>query len=433
MENKLIVFEDDRFEDFYPLTYLRPTFFLRPGIRYLFERILDYFPGYSPFLFCRPEIADIVSETTSYPVNKFQMHNRGDLVLVNGRIKISKEFVQALKAAGKNAVLTSGGNVAAIKIIGGLTPEENSDLLNGELGSFAEKIRHRSESMELDLSFYNYLWDIVGDIDNAIADDFEFLKRQTAPRLEELKKQLELHGERKIYPGVDFINPGSIYIAPDAEILPGNVVDASKGPIFIGNRARIEPFSYVIGPVYVGKETILVGGRIAGSSIGPVCRVGGELEESIIQGYSNKYHAGFIGHSYIGEWINLGAMTTNSDLKNNYAPVKVSVNGKDINSGSLKVGSFIGDFTKTAIGTLLNTGINIGIVCNIISEGLLVSDREIPPFTWLSSRHKMDYSPAKAIDTIERTMARRGKELTVSLRQRLMAIAAQKADKTKGL
>jgi hypothetical protein len=167
---------------------------------------------------------------------------------------------------------------------------------------------------------------------------------------------------------------------------------------------------------------MVTGGKISGCSIGAVCRVGGEVEETIIQGYTNKYHAGFLGHSYVGEWVNFGAMTTNSDLKNNYTPVKVAVNGKEIDTGSLKVGSFIGDFTKTAIGTLLNTGINIGISCNLVSDSLVV-DKEIPDFTWYSMRHKMEYSMAKALDTIERTMARREKKLTAALRKRLEEVS----------
>ncbi|MEW5925635.1 MAG: hypothetical protein AB1746_16755, partial [Candidatus Zixiibacteriota bacterium] len=128
-----------------------------------------------------------------------------------------------------------------------------------------------------------------------------------------------------------------------------------------------------------------------------------------------------LGHAYVGEWVNLGAMTTNSDLKNNYGPVNVTLNGVEHNTGNIKVGSFIGDFTKTAIGTLLNTGINIGLSCNIVADGL-VTDKEIPSFTWYSMRHKMTYNFVKAVGVIERSMTRRGKEPTEALRKRLMEV-----------
>ncbi len=428
MSKWLIIFEDDRFDYFYPLTYLRPVYFLRPGIRALYEKVIDNFPGYKSFLFCRPEIAAVTSETTPIPVNHVDEGKAEEVILINGRLRLSADFAAALNAAGKNAFLTSGGNVAAIKVVGGLTPDEQNDLNNGELGTFADKIRRRSETLNVEIPFYQYLWEMVNGIDEELADDFESLRKQTGERIKELELEVTTGKAGSLYPGVHFINPGSIYTARDAELLPGSVIDASKGPIFIGTGARIEPYTYLIGPAYLGKESILVGGRIAGSSIGPVCRVGGELEKTIIQGYSNKYHAGFIGHSYIGEWVNLGAMTTNSDLKNNYSAVRVSINNKDIDTGGLKVGSFIGDFTKTAIGTLLNTGINIGIACNIVSDGV-VADKEIPSFTWYSSRHKTDYEVVKVIETIKRTMSRRGKELSPRLTALLSEISRLKSEK----
>jgi hypothetical protein len=118
-------------------------------------------------------------------------------------------------------------------------------------------------------------------------------------------------------------------------------------------------------------------------SIGPMCRVGGEVEESIIQGYSNKYHDGFLGHAYVGEWVNLGALTTNSDLKNDYGSVAVIMDGKNpIDTGSTKVGSLIGDHTKTSIGTLFNTGAYVGAMCLIMATGKPLA-KFIPSFAWL--------------------------------------------------
>ena len=124
-------------------------------------------------------------------------------------------------------------------------------------------------------------------------------------------------------------------------------------------------------------------------------------------GYSNKGHEGFIGHSYLGEWINLGAMTTNSDLKNDYGEIKVSLNGRVINTGSMKIGCFIGDHTKTGIGTLLNTGLVVGFSNNLFG-GALFSDKEIGHFKWGMPGNLTDYRLDKAMTVAKAVMNRRG-------------------------
>jgi UDP-N-acetylglucosamine diphosphorylase/glucosamine-1-phosphate N-acetyltransferase len=421
MKNGVVIFEDEKFENFYPLTHLRPVYFLRPGIRFLFEKIVDDFEGYKPFLFCRPELADITSEMTKHPVNDFNDPDLEEIVFVNGRVRHNRDFMKALKEAGKNAVLYSGDNLAAFKAVGKLTPEAFGLLKGGDLGAFLDNLKGRAQTLDVEVPLYNYLWEMVSAIREEIADDFEYFRGKSENN-DFLKSASEMKDKWRSYPGIEYINVENLYVASDAELLPGIVLDASKGPIFVGRKARIEPHTYIVGPTYIGKESIAVGGRIAESSVGPVCRVGGELEATIIQGYTNKYHAGFVGHSYLGEWINLGAMTTNSDLKNNYANVVVSVDGKSIDTETLKVGSFIGDFVKTSIGCLLNTGINIGVACNVIS-GELVVEREIPPFTWYSSRHKMDYNFVKSMAMIEKTMSRRGMKPGEALKKRLREIS----------
>lgn len=421
MNKGLVIFEDSNFPDFYPLTWIRPIYFLRPGIRYLFEKIIDSFKDHKPHLFCRPELAELTSTLTKYPVNKFERTDFDELTFVNGRLCFTQEFADALQRAKKNAVLYYGEEIAAFKKIGPMSEDEIGMLNDGDLGQFLEKLKEKAQTLEVELTMYNYLWDIVGSINEEIANDFEHFKKQSDKEgFRKSGDQLVLGGN--VCRGVEMINADYIYVAPDCEVLPGVVLDASKGPVFIGSKVKIEPNSYIIGPTYIGKQSHVVGGKIAESSIGPVCRVGGEVEATIIQGYTNKYHAGFIGHSYLGEWINLGAMTTNSDLKNNYSNVKVSLNGDLIDTGRMKVGSFIGDFSRTSIGALLNTGINIGIICNIIA-GEIVAEREIPPFTWYHDSKAEPYNPARAFDTIEKAMSRRGLKMSLELSKRLEALA----------
>ncbi len=168
-----------------------------------------------------------------------------------------------------------------------------------------------------------------------------------------------------------------------AKIHPMVVLDAEHGPIYIDEDAEIQPFSRIEGPCYIGRNSILLGAKCReGNSIGPCCRIGGEVEESIIQGYSNKYHDGFLGHAYVGQWVNLGALTTNSDLKNDYSEVKITLDGRtQLSTGSTKVGALIGDHAKTSIGTLLNTGTCVGAMSVLVAGGRLLP-KFIPSFTW---------------------------------------------------
>lgn len=172
-----------------------------------------------------------------------------------------------------------------------------------------------------------------------------------------------------------------LYIHESARIDPYTVFDTTSGPITIAAGAWVQPFTRVEGPTYVGRDTHLFRANIrGGATIGPVCRIGGEVETSIIHGYSNKYHEGFLGHAYVGEWVNLGAITSNSDLRNDYGEVHVPLGGDPVATGMAKVGCFIGDHTRTGLGSMLNTGTAIGVMCNVLPAGPLLP-KHVPSFT----------------------------------------------------
>jgi UDP-N-acetylglucosamine diphosphorylase/glucosamine-1-phosphate N-acetyltransferase len=157
------------------------------------------------------------------------------------------------------------------------------------------------------------------------------------------------------------------------------VADTTRGPIVLDRDAVVTAFTRLEGPCAIGPRTQIHGAKIrAGTTLGPDCRIGGEIECSIVQGHSNKYHDGFLGHAYVGEWVNLGAGTHNSDLRNDYGEIAVTVNGRLVRTGQTKVGCFLGDHTKTGLGALLNTGTNAGIFCNLLPGGLL--SRYVPSF-----------------------------------------------------
>ncbi len=163
--------------------------------------------------------------------------------------------------------------------------------------------------------------------------------------------------------------------------LPNVIIDESKGPVFISKSSIIEPFTILNGPLFIGDNSIIKShSNISNSIINHDCKIKGEVHSSIFQPYSNKSHEGFIGHSFVGSWVNLGAGTTTSNLKNNYEEILVKWNGTLLSTGTIFFGSVIGDHTKTAIGTNLNSGSIIEMGSNIVSQTF--PPRYIPAFSF---------------------------------------------------
>jgi len=206
-------------------------------------------------------------------------------------------------------------------------------------------------------------------------------------------------------------------VDPSAQIEPFAVADTTRGPVVIDHHAVVQAFSRLEGPCYVGPHSWLLGAKVrGGTTIGPMCRVGGEVEASILHGYVNKYHDGFLGHSYVGEWVNLAAGMQVSDLRHDYCPIRMKMHGERVPTGMTKVGAFIGDHTKVGIGALLNTGSLIGAFCNVLPAGKLLP-REIPSFcTVWDGRLAEQANLGELLATANDVMRRRGKELTVAHR-----------------
>ena len=242
-------------------------------------------------------------------------------------------------------------------------------------------------SPDVDAVVINYPWNLVANNGNEIISDFNLLTSEN--------KGLKIRG--KVYPGVHLLNEANIFIDEGAKIKPGVVLDAESGPIYIGKEAKIFPNAVIEGPAFIGNKTaIKIGAKIyENTSIGEVCKVGGEVEESIIHSYSNKQHDGFLGHAYLGMWVNLGADTNNSDLKNNYGSVKVIINGQQVDSGSMFVGLTMGDHSKSAINTMFNTGTVVGVSSNVFGSGF--PPKYVPSFSWGGSDNLSTYNIDKAL------------------------------------
>ncbi|MBS0618805.1 MAG: hypothetical protein JSR44_11495 [Spirochaetes bacterium] len=209
----------------------------------------------------------------------------------------------------------------------------------------------------------------------------------------------------------------AIRMHPTAVVSKYAVLDASAGPIVIDADAQIGALCLVRGPAYIGKQTRLDMCNFSNTIAGTNCRLGGEIADSIVGDFSNKHHEGFLGHSLVGDWVNLGALTTTSDLKNNYGEVRLVFGVQKFTSGTIKFGAIIGDYAKTAIGTMLGTGAIVDVGANLF--GLVHRSGYFRPFLWGETKI---YDRAKFIADTERMMQRRSQILSVPLRQLLVGI-----------
>ncbi|MBX6362454.1 MAG: hypothetical protein IRZ00_01190 [Gemmatimonadetes bacterium] len=214
--------------------------------------------------------------------------------------------------------------------------------------------------------------------------------------------------------GVHVLGEGRLVIGAGAEIEPGVVLDLRAGPIWLDEGVVVQAFTRLTGPAYIGRRTVVLGGCLTRVSVGPMCKVHGEVDGSVILGYTSKAHDGFLGHSYVGSWVNLGAMTTNSDLKNNYGSVRLWTPHGDEDTGELKLGALLGDHVKTGIGTLINTGTVVGAGSNLFGGAL--PPKHVPPFSWGVGEELTVYDLERFLGTAEVAMARRDVVLSDSQR-----------------
>lgn len=248
-------------------------------------------------------------------------------------------------------------------------------------------------------------WDLVDGTPERIARDV-------------LKLFLDDHKPR----GVVRIGKGMLSMSARAEIEPGVVVDTRSGPIRLDDGVRVEGPARLVGPLYLGSGTLVLGGSVSASSVGPVCKVRGELTHSVLLGWSNKSHDGYLGRAMLGRWVNLGAGTTNSDMKNNLGTIRLWTPDGEEDTGLIKVGCFLGDHVKTGVGTLINTGTVIGAGSNVF--GGLMPPRVVPAFSWGSGSDLSEYRFDRFMQSAEAGMARRGERMTPGVR-RILAQAWQ--------
>jgi len=387
----ICVFEDERWADLLPLVYCRPAYELRCGITSLLGKIERAYPGHKLALFCRDYLADTLHQRTPLPVNELPPDQ--DVLFLNGRLLIG----EAIPLDGQEELGLCDGSLAYARLraknAAALTPRHFLG------GSVAKALPHTMRHVDVKATLLRYYWEIVNHNEAELRRDFAAIAASG-----------EIRG--KVHQGSYILGKENVFIGEGAVVKPCCVIDAEDGPVYIAEGVKVMPNTCIQGPAYIGpNSTIQMAARLReGTNIGEVCKVGGEVENAIIHSFSNKQHDGFLGHAYIGQWVNLAADTINSDLKNTYGTVRVQLPHKLVETGSMFVGLAMGDHSKSAIASTFLTGSVVGFCCNVLTSRF--PPKLVPSFSWLTDSGCSPYSPTLAVEVARRVLARRKKQVT---------------------
>ena len=356
----VILFDNNRV-NYYPLSFTRPIAYFRVGIFTIKEKWEQYYKSVSV-------------KTEDYLSAKFALKVQKDNLWIDARIFPSQALITELNSLRIGEALAKNGVIFAFR---------NSTFTTDKLNII--------DSNAVFNSIEN-LWDIFLDNDREINSDFEFLAKRKS---QTLNQSNTLIGDK-------------IFIEKGAKV-SCSILNTENGPIYIGKDAEIMEGSLVRGPFAMLNNSVLkMGSKIYGATtLGPFCKVGGEVSNAVFFGYSSKAHDGFLGNSVIGEWCNLGADTNNSNLKNDYAEVKLWNYETESfkNTGLQFCGLIMGDHTKCGINTMFNTGTVVGVSANIFGSGF--PRNFIPSFSWGGASGFSVYKLAKVFDVVEKVFARR--------------------------
>ena len=368
-----ILFDSDVRNSLLPFTFTRPVAEIRIGILTIREK-WEFFLGFTT-----------TTITEEYLEDKYPMVELNKNILINASFLPTKNLVKQVKQLSKNQAIFQGEQVVAFFTS---DTQENVDFDSYEQLEFQE-----------DLIQIKNTSDIFSLNDKAIQADFDLL---TEGRI-----------SQPIPDGVHTIQKKNIFIEQGA-IISFSSLNASKGPIYIGKDSEIMEGCLVRGPFALGENSILkMGTKVYGATtLGPYCKVGGEINNSVLFGYSSKGHEGFLGNSVLGEWCNIGADSNSSNLKNNYAEVKLwnYENERFTNTGLQFCGLIMGDHSKCGINTMFNTGTVVGVSANIFGSGF--PRNFIPSYSWGGAAGFTIYQMKKVIEVAKVVMKRRDLELS---------------------
>ncbi|HMQ78790.1 MAG TPA: putative sugar nucleotidyl transferase [Ignavibacteria bacterium] len=401
----ICIFEDLFISQLAPINYLRHTSKLICGADTLLEKIVNFFPAKTPLtLHSRKYIAPYLAE--KFPKAKINELAEGDCIFFNSRVVFKAEELKAITKLFKKENNTA---VLQDKVIIAF------HLSKEKVQQYKEIVNPEDDNL---ISYADVEWLGLNKIDSDIYRLINYPSDLILYNEDQLNYDLnrEMKGKKKLH------------IGKKCSIGKNVVLDTSAGRIYINDNSVIEPFTYIKGPVYIGENsTIRSGSQIYGPvRIGGSCKVSGEITCSVLHWYVNKQHYGFLGHSYLCEWTNLGAGTTTSNLKNNYSKIVLNIDDKKVNTNSIFLGSIIGDHTKTGIQTMLNTGTMVGISSNLYGAGY--HNKKISSFSWedASNNEVISYEIEKAISTARTSMNRRNVNMSDAYEKMLRHVFEKK-------
>jgi UDP-N-acetylglucosamine diphosphorylase/glucosamine-1-phosphate N-acetyltransferase len=301
-------------------------------------------------------------------------------------------------------VWTCDGAIAAVRIANGVSAAELAD------GSRALESLRASGTRVVDIPgrWVRHVWELI---------------TQLLPQLREDIEALGPHLSCAMPEGAIVIGGDPVYVESGAQIEPQVVFDVTSGPVLVRRGAHVRAFTRLAGPCAVLENANVLGDRVSGCSIGEWSVIRGEISETIVLGYSNKGHEGFVGHSYLGRWVNLGAGTTTSNLKNTYGSVQLWTPNGVQDTRTNKLGTLLGDHAKTGIGTRLTTGTVVGAGANVFGSG--IPPKYVPPFSWLDGEQVTEFRLPKFLEIASRVMSRRSVAFSERARRQLSASHAK--------
>ncbi len=415
----ICLFEDFSISTLLPLTHVQADFDLRSGIFTSRERAKRFFPDEEICLFVRLGLVDAMRERSGLLVNEAD----NSWLFLNGRIALDEGLVGTLRQSrGKDVLLRSGNAVVAAVVHSDAfraTIQEwlTSGMLRKELAVFGAEEPAGSGAGEVNVEarFFTWPWDLIEFNSALLLEDAQTFPLGTVDE------------DASIHPSVILVAEERIHIGPGARIAAGVVLDATEGPIVIAQDAVVMPQAVILGPSFVGTGSrIKAGAKIhEGCSIGPMCKIGGEVEASIFHSFANKQHDGFVGHSYLAPWTNLGADTNTSDLKNNYSTIRATLEGHEYDTRRMFLGTIMADHSKCGIITMFNTGTVAGVGCNIFGGDF--PPKFLPSFSWGGADGLSEYDFDKCCETALRVYERRGITFTDAERSLLRDVFVQTA------
>jgi len=400
----LCLFEDDRVPALRPLVETRPAYALRLGMRSVLETARRAFDADALTLHARPLVAPVADDTYEAPVNT--LPDEGDVLFVNGRF-----VAEGGSATSDIRASVQGSDEARIfvqddTLVAAWVPEASAPLPADLLDTpalTAASFGDLPATVLPDATLLDWPWDLLDTLRPALHRDGTALTQDLSGT------PLSDRPHASVHESVVAVRPEAIRLGQDVTVRPGAILNAEDGPIVLDDGASVAERAVLDGPCYVGPQTqIKVGADIEGAAFGYWCKVGGEVHDTVIQSLSNKGHAGFLGHAYLGRWCNLGADTNNSNLRNDYREVRVYAPAEDrlVPTGRQFAGLFMGDHSKCSINTMFNTGTVVGTSCNLY--GADFPPRYVPPFSWGgSSAGLTTYRLERALSVAERVMGRR--------------------------